>query len=89
MTKLNRAVADPGRPGIGPAFSVKFPIPLRDRVDAAARRYHTSRAGLLRRITEEWLAHHEKEEGHEAESRRPAPPAPWKGPGTGVAGRCG
>ena len=42
----------PGRPEIGPAFSVRFPADLLARVDAAAEAAHVSRAGWLRDVAE-------------------------------------
>ena len=42
----------PGRPEIGPAFSVRFPADLLARVDAAAEAAHVSRAGWLRAAAE-------------------------------------
>ena len=42
----------PGRPEIGPAFSVRFPADLLARVDAAAEAAHVSRAGWLREVAE-------------------------------------
>jgi hypothetical protein len=45
-----------GRPEIGPAFSVRFPAVLLDRVDAAAAAEGRSRAGWLRASAEDRLA---------------------------------
>jgi len=42
----------PGRPEIGPAFSVRFPADLLARVDAAAEAARVSRAGWLREVAE-------------------------------------
>ena len=46
----------PGRPEIGPAFSVRFPADLLARVDAAAEAAHVSRAGWLREVAERAVA---------------------------------
>lgn len=45
----------PGRPQIGPAFVVRFPVDLIARVDQAAAEARTSRAGWLRDAAEEQL----------------------------------
>ena len=45
----------PGRPPIGPAFAVRFPVGLIARVDQAAAEARTSRAGWLRDAAEEQL----------------------------------
>lgn len=44
-----------GRPEIGPAFSVKFPLDLTAALDVEARRRGTSRAALLREAAEALL----------------------------------
>lgn len=51
-----------GRPEIGPAFSVRFPAVLLDRVDAAAAAEGRSRAGWLRASAEERLTYLGREE---------------------------
>ena len=45
----------PGRPQIGPAFVVRFPVDLIARVDQAAGEARTSRAGWLRNAAKEQL----------------------------------
>lgn len=42
----------PGRPEIGPAFSVRFPAGLLAELDAVAKRRGTSRADILRQAAE-------------------------------------
>lgn len=56
---MNRTIAGsgPGRPPIGPAFLIRFPQDLIDRVDRAAVEVQTSRAGWLRDTAEEQLAY--------------------------------
>ena len=51
-----------GRPEIGPAFSVRFPAALLDRVDTAAAAEGRTRAGWLRASAEERLLHLGREE---------------------------
>lgn len=46
-----------GRPEIGPAFSVRFPAALLDRVDKAAAAEGRTRAGWLRASAEDRLLH--------------------------------
>lgn len=46
----------PGRPEIGPAFSVRFPAELVTRVDAASASAGVSRAGWLRQVAQDALA---------------------------------
>jgi hypothetical protein len=45
----------PGRPEVGPAFSLRFPPELLARVDAAAESAGMTRAGWLRRAAEQAL----------------------------------
>jgi hypothetical protein len=51
-----------GRPEIGPAFSVRFPAALLDRVDTAAAAEGRTRAGWLRASAEDRLLHLGREE---------------------------
>lgn len=48
-------MSGPGRPEVGPAFSVRFPADLMDKIDTAATDSRTSRAGWLRHAAEEQL----------------------------------
>jgi hypothetical protein len=45
----------PGRPEVGPAFSLRFPADLTDRVDAAAKAKGIKRAALIRELVEAGL----------------------------------
>ncbi len=45
----------PGRPSVGPAISISFPVALRDRVDAVARERGVTRAELIRQLVEAGL----------------------------------
>lgn len=49
----------PGRPEIGPAFSLRFPTDMLERLDARAKDAGTSRAAMIRRAVEEMLSREE------------------------------
>lgn len=54
MAKMSdTSTRSPGRPEVGPAFSLRFPQDLIDKVDAAAMNDCISRAELIRRIVTE------------------------------------